>query len=195
MRTIVNPAAKPKAEYREWDPLYPSAVRSLVSDLMPLPEYMTIEHVGSSAVSGCGGKGVIDLLALYQEGFLTASKEFLLSAGFCPQGREFLRPWPSDRPMLLGAFLLNESIFTIYVHVVNRDSDEVRRFRLFRDRLSSDAGLVAAYCEVKRRIISDGVTDTDEYAVRKRQIIQQILGVDHKLKTQPNKIAEETFSR
>lgn len=69
------------------------------------------------------------------------------------------------------------------------------RFRLFRDRLSSDAGLLAAYCEVKRRIISDGVTDTDEYAVRKRQIVHQILGADHQLKKQPNKSVDETFSR
>ena len=182
MRTIVHSTTKPKAEYREWDPLKPAAVKALVRDLMPLPEYMSIEHVGSSAVPGCGGKGVIDLLALYQESYLAASKEFLLSAGFCPQGQEFLRPWPNDRPMLLGAFRWNERVFTIYVHVVNICSDEVRRFRLFRDRLSKDAGLVAAYCEVKRSIISDGVTDTDEYAVRKRQIVHQILGPDHQLK-------------
>ncbi len=182
MQTIVEPATKPKAEYREWDPSYPDVVNTLVSELMPLPEYMTFEHVGSTAVVGCAGKGVIDLLALYREGFLAASRDFLLSAGFCPQGPEFGRPWPSDRPMLLGAFRWSERTYTIYVHIVIESSDEVRRFRLFRDRLSSDPSLVGEYCEVKRRIIEDGVIDTDEYAVRKRQTIHRILGAEHQLK-------------
>ena len=182
MQTIVEPATKPKAEYQEWDPSYPEVVDALVNKLMPLPEYMAFEHVGSAAVVGCGGKGVIDLLALYQEGFLAASKDFLFSAGFCPQGQEFGRPWPSDRPMLLGVFRWSERTYMIYVHVVSELSDEVRRFRTFRDRLSADPSLVAGYCELKRRIIEDGVIDTDEYAVRKRQIIHQILGADHQLK-------------
>ena len=182
MRTIVESATKPKAEYREWDPLYPAAAKALVTELMPLPEYVTFEHVGSTAVPGCGGKGVIDLLALYRQGFLAASKDFLLSAGFCPQGQEFGRPWPSDRPMLLGAFRWSERTYTMYVHIVSESSDEVRRFRLFRDRLSADPALVAVYCEVKRSIIEDGVIDTDEYAVRKRQIVHRILGTDHQLK-------------
>ncbi len=70
----------------------------------------------------------------------------------------------------------------MYVHIVSESSDEVRRFRLFRDRLSADPALVAVYCEVKRSIIEDGVIDTDEYAVRKRQIVHRILGTDHQLK-------------
>ena len=63
--------------------------------------------------------------------------------------------------MLLGAFRWSERTYTIYVHIVIESSDEVRRFRVFRDRLSADPSLVAAYCEVKRQIIEDGVIDTD----------------------------------
>ena len=65
MQTIVESASKPKAEYREWDSSYPEAVNALVNELMPNPEHVTFEHVGSTAVIGCAGKGVIDLLALY----------------------------------------------------------------------------------------------------------------------------------
>ena len=53
MQTIVESASKPKAEYREWDSSYPEAVKALVNELMPNPEYVTFEHVGSTAVIGC----------------------------------------------------------------------------------------------------------------------------------------------
>jgi len=110
LKTIVEPAAKPPAEYREWDPRCPDVVRGLVAALRP-PEFIAIEHVGSTAVPGCGGKGVIDLLALYRDGCLGAAKEFLSAAGFACQGPEFARRWPQERPMYLGVFRWNAKPF------------------------------------------------------------------------------------
>jgi len=46
-----------------------------------LPD-ITVEHVGSTAVSGCAGKGVIDLLIPYRKGGLEPDKETLKELGF-----------------------------------------------------------------------------------------------------------------
>lgn len=83
--------------------------------------------------------------------------------------------------MYLGSYLSFGERFIIYVHVVHRTSDEVRRFRAFKERLAQDPVLLEEYCACKRRIIAEGVTDTDDYAVRKRPFFHKILGRDYAL--------------
>jgi GrpB-like predicted nucleotidyltransferase (UPF0157 family) len=182
-RTIVEPASKPKAEYRDWDSRYPEAVAALISEMEPLPSFLKIEHVGSTAVPHCGGKGILDLLALYKSDQLDATRNYLIGMGFGSQGREFTRAWPAERPMLLGSFDWGGDRFLIYIHIVHEASDEVRRFREFRDRLRQEPRLAAKYCATKRRIVSEGVIDTDEYAAQKRSVIHEILGDAHTLKS------------
>jgi GrpB-like predicted nucleotidyltransferase (UPF0157 family) len=87
--TIFKRASKPIAQYHEWDPRYAEVVRCLLSDLGPLPAGVAIEHVGSTAVPGCGGKGIIDLLALYLASAIEETKAWLLVLGLSRQGAEF----------------------------------------------------------------------------------------------------------
>jgi GrpB-like predicted nucleotidyltransferase (UPF0157 family) len=173
---IFQSAVKPAAEYHEWDPRYPEVFRALLADLGPLPVGVELEHVGSTAIRGCGGKGVIDLIALYPEGALEATKAWLLATGLSRQGREFTRAWPEARPMYLGWYQHQDQPFMVYVHVVSRESDEVRRFRAFRDLLASRPDLVAEYCRLKQQIVAAGVTDTDEYKILKRPFMHRALG-------------------
>jgi GrpB-like predicted nucleotidyltransferase (UPF0157 family) len=180
--TIFQHASKPTAEYREWDPRYAEVVTALLSDLGPPPAGTAIEHVGSTAIPGCGGKGIIDLLALFPHDGLKETKTWLLSQGLSPQGPEFSRTWPESRPMYLAQYLFRGHPFLIYVHVVRRDSDEVRRFRQFRDLLRGRPELIAEYSSLKKQILAMGVRDTDEYAVQKRPFMRKALGAGHALK-------------
>ncbi len=193
MPALIEPASKPTAEYRAWDPRYPDVARSLVTALSPLPRFLSIDHVGSTAIPGCGGKCVIDLLALYEGGFLEETKDLLLAVGFVRQGPGFSHPWPNDRPMYLGLYRCKGEPFLIYVHVVHRASDEVRRFCTFKARLLQNPDLIAEYCSCKRQIIAEGITDTDTYAVRKRAFMHKVLGDDHALEqATPNQPSEPT---
>jgi GrpB-like predicted nucleotidyltransferase (UPF0157 family) len=181
MLPLIEPGSKPAAECHAWDPRYPDVVRSFVAALSPLPRHLSIEHVGSTAIPGCDGKRVIDLIALYEDGFLEEVKGRLLSVGFVRQGTGFSHPWPDDRPMYLGFYRWSGDRFLVYVHVVHQASDEVQRFRTFKARLLQSPDLIAEYCSCKRRIIADGITDTDCYAVRKRAFIHKVLGDDRVL--------------
>src|SRR5271165_192672 len=182
MRLFLEPASKPNADYRDWDPRSPDVVRSLVSALSPLPSFLSIEHVGSTAIPGCGGKNVIDLLALYATDHLDDAKTYLLALGFCRQGTEFARAWPDERPMFLGNYRWNAEPYLIYIHILHEASDEVRRFRVFNERLVKNPAFVTEYCELKRRIVLDGIVDTDEYAVRKRSFMHKVLRADRFLR-------------
>jgi GrpB-like predicted nucleotidyltransferase (UPF0157 family) len=55
-----------------------------------LPEVI-VEHVGSTAVPGCAGKGAIDLLVPYREGELEPVKEILEQLGFQRQSTTEIR--------------------------------------------------------------------------------------------------------
>jgi GrpB-like predicted nucleotidyltransferase (UPF0157 family) len=179
---LLKPARKPLTTYSEYDIKYQRVAESLKKEISPVNDLFEIEHIGSTAVPGAGGKGIIDLMALYPEGSLDETKKILLSLGFCKQGREFSYPWPEGRPMFLGTYSFDEDTFLVYIHIVQRDSDEVRRFRIFRERLKENPDMIDEYCAVKRSIIAEGVKDTDEYVKKKRPIIKKILGPDYELR-------------
>jgi nicotinamidase-related amidase/GrpB-like predicted nucleotidyltransferase (UPF0157 family) len=131
------------------------------------------EHVGSSAVAGCPGKGVLDGMVLYKEGELEETRQRLLAMGFQPQpGRD---PFPDSRPMLVGAIAHEGTLYRIHAHVLESTSAEVAKLRRFRDRLQADPQLVAAYAARKREILAGGITDSVDYCYAKADFIRQYL--------------------
>jgi GrpB-like predicted nucleotidyltransferase (UPF0157 family) len=132
-----------------------------------------VEHVGSTAVPGCAGKGVVDLMIPYRTGELSPVKKALEELGFGRGGGR--DPFPEDRPMRVGSLEHDGDTFRLHVHVVPASSAEPGEFRAFRDRLRSDPGLLRRYVDRKRRIIEGGTTDSVEYAQTKGDFVRQTL--------------------
>ena len=53
-----------------YDPRAPEVARRVTEIIHRQLPHVLVEHVGSTAVPGCAGKGVIDLLIPYREGEL-----------------------------------------------------------------------------------------------------------------------------
>jgi mannose-6-phosphate isomerase-like protein (cupin superfamily)/GrpB-like predicted nucleotidyltransferase (UPF0157 family) len=135
--------------------------------------FVTVEHVGSTAVPRCAGKGVVDLMVVYEPGRLSEVREGLDALGFQRQtGRD---PFPEERPMRIGSIEFNGSRFLLHAHVIADDSPEVADFRTFRDRLLADQTLLDRYVALKNRLIGEGVTDRLDYCIRKGEFITGIL--------------------
>ena len=134
-----------------------------------LPE-TTVEHVGSSSVPGCAGKGYLDLAIPYRDDpHLTAINEALFALGF---GRQRNRdPFPETRPMRTGAIDYEDETFLLHVHVVPNRAPDMTELLDFRDRLRADPILVADYVAAKRQILDAGVLDGQDYAERKGTFI------------------------
>ncbi|MGH2448507.1 MAG: GrpB family protein [Chloroflexota bacterium] len=145
-------------------------VRELVRQ--ELPE-VQVEHVGSTAVPGCEGKGVVDLVAGYPDGRLQAVKEALSRLGF--QRQRGGHAFPEDRPMRTGSLEQGGALFQIHLHVIDRGSDEFVRLVEFRDRLRADPALAASYVARKRELIESGLTDGKEYSEAKGPFVAQAL--------------------
>lgn len=135
-----------------------------------------VEHVGSTAIPGCAGKGIIDLMAVYPDGTLAEVRAAVDALGFQPQ--TFGEPFPEDRPMRVGTLRHRGRRYRIHVHVIAASSHEVDAMRTFRDRLRRNAALVGAYVARKRHLIARGVTGSPEYARAKGGFISSVLEHD-----------------
>jgi GrpB-like predicted nucleotidyltransferase (UPF0157 family) len=120
-----------------------------------------VEHIGSTAVPGLGGKGVIDLMVLYPPGSLVRARDAVDALGF--QRQSTRDPFPEDRPMRVGAAGWNGRRYRIHLHILSADSAEVADLRTFRDRLRSDAALRESYAALKQDILEGGVKESLDY--------------------------------
>src|SRR5581483_3861082 len=141
------------ADCHEYDPRSAEVARKVAALIEPHLPGAVVEHVGSTSVPGCAGKGVVDLVLLYSAGQLAAARDLLDALGF--QRQTSRDPFPEDRPMRTGSLAHGEKTFNLHVHVIAADSPEAGELRVFRDRLRADLGLVAAYVAAKRAILAD----------------------------------------
>jgi GrpB-like predicted nucleotidyltransferase (UPF0157 family) len=142
-------------------------VVSLIAERLP---HTKVEHVGSSSVPGCAGKGTLDLAIPYRdEPHLSAINDVLFALGF---GRQRNRdPFPETRPMQTGVIDDQGETFLLHIHVVPDGTHHLVELVDFRDRLRADPALVAEYVAVKRAILDAGVRDGTDYAEKKGTFI------------------------
>jgi GrpB-like predicted nucleotidyltransferase (UPF0157 family) len=135
-----------------------------------------IEHVGSTAVPGCDGKGILDLMLVIPVGRLSDVCAILDGLGFQPQSGG--KRHPDSRPMREGSVTFDGLVFRLHVHLIPESSAEVERLRTFRDRLAASPELVALYVEQKRRLIDAQVSDRATYTQGKVAFIRSVLELE-----------------
>jgi GrpB-like predicted nucleotidyltransferase (UPF0157 family) len=169
----IQPYAPGPAAFRAYDSRWPQVAALLIEAIESQDARLSAEHIGSTSVPECGGKGVIDLIVTYREGDLEAAKFALAALGFHPQhGRD---PFPETRPMREGSVTALGATFRIHAHVIVRDGEEHRGLIAFRDALRNDRDLRVAYESEKQRILAAGVTDSLDYCYAKGEFITSTL--------------------
>jgi GrpB-like predicted nucleotidyltransferase (UPF0157 family) len=159
---------------RKFDPRVAEVARQIVELISRHLPNIHAEHVGSTSVPGCAGKGIVDLMIPVPEGAMDKVKEVLESLGF--QRQTGPDPFPEERPMRVGAWQHDGERFLLHVHVIPAASPEVDDMRFFRACMRADPELVRAYVGRKKEIISDGVTDSLEYGRIKGEFLKAIFG-------------------
>ena len=173
LEPIISPYEEAAAACQVHDPRTVDVAERVRSAIIAhLPE-IRVEHIGSTAVAGCDGKGIVDLMVLYERGHLEEVKTLLDALGF--QRQKSRDPFPEDRPMRVGSIGHDGKLFRLHVHVIQADSDEAKQLLGFRDLLRADARLRADYIARKREIIESGVTDSVDYSIEKGTFIKQAL--------------------
>jgi GrpB-like predicted nucleotidyltransferase (UPF0157 family) len=171
---VIGPYSSRPAVCRDYDPRVAAVARQIIALLSTHLPQIHAEHVGSTAVSGCAGKGIVDLLIPVPDGKMDKVKELLDRLGFQRQtGRD---SFPEDRPMRVGSWQQDGETFLLHVHIIPASSPEVEETRFFRACLRAVPELMKAYVAQKRKIIASGVTDSLEYCKAKGEFLKAVLG-------------------
>lgn len=165
----------PADAFRPYDDRSPAVAARVASLIEAAAPWATVEHIGSTAIRGCDGKGVIDLMALYPPGRLVETRAAVDALGFQLQTNR-PDPWPEERPCRLGSIVHDGEVFRIHCHVIAADDPEVTQQRHFRDTLRADPALVAAYVARKRAVLAVGARDAVDYGHGKDVFIRGVLG-------------------
>jgi GrpB-like predicted nucleotidyltransferase (UPF0157 family) len=157
-----------------FDAQAPAAAAVVVQYLRAALPGVSVEHIGSTAVPGCDGKGILDLMAVYPDGELEKVRDCVDNLGF--QRQTSRESFPEERPMRTGAIDYGGRRYSIHLHVIAASNAEVEDLRYFRDCLRADPELRKAYIAYKKRILTSGISDSTEYAHAKGEFIRQCLG-------------------
>ena len=166
---VIPPTDRPIGPYerrpvalRAWDPRVVEVAAEVIALIRSRRPELAVEHIGSTAIPGMPGKGIVDLGTEADPAEIPAITAAMYELGFGPQpGPD---PWPPTRPMHVGSYRFDGEEFLVHFHVHPRGADLAQDIR-FRDALRADPDLAAAYARVKTRITDDagGVSDRDRY--------------------------------
>jgi GrpB-like predicted nucleotidyltransferase (UPF0157 family) len=131
---------------------------------------LTLEHVGSTAVSGLAAKPILDIAAGHGlEAALSAYVAVFESLGYVYRGngglpgREFFR---RGEPR------------SHHLHLVERDGIHWRRYLRFRDILRADAAVRDSYAALKHSLALQHPRDREAYILGKTDFVEAVLRID-----------------
>ena len=174
VEAMIGPYEREPARFQAYDPVAAEVAAAVAGAVRDLDPHLAVEHVGSTAVPGCGGKGVVDLAVLYPAGGLSSATAVLDRLGFQPQpGPD---PFPESRPMRVGSLEVGNRRYRIHAHVLAAGCAEYRELVVFREALRSHPDLCRAYEARKQAILAGGVADSAQYARIKGTFVREALG-------------------
>jgi 5-(carboxyamino)imidazole ribonucleotide synthase len=164
-RLVIGPYATRPFGVHAADPRAPEVAAAVIELVRSALPDARIEHVGSTAVPGLPGKGVVDLMLVAPPGSVERIADRLVRIGFQRQGGP--DPWPPTRPMLVGSVEWRGRSYALHLHVIPESSPEVREHRDFRDALRADPRLRRDYAAEKRRLAAVENADWWTYSAGK----------------------------
>jgi GrpB-like predicted nucleotidyltransferase (UPF0157 family) len=181
------------ASVQPWDPSYPVVAAELVDLVHAVRPELVIEHIGSTAVPGLPGKGIIDLGTETDPSAIPAVTEALTGLGFGPQPGP--NPWPPTRPMLVGSVVRDGREHRIHFHVHPRGNGDLTKDIRFRDALRNDPSLRDGYGRIKAGIAGPdgGPVDAVRYQAEKGVWILEVfdrLGIPRPVNVQGGPVGE-----
>ncbi len=132
-----------------------------------------IEHCGSTAVPGLGGKGTIDIFIVASKKDLKKISQEIINAGYeyRPRGTR-ITGHPFYRLELPDPV---ESARRYHIHLNTFKADDFKQAIVFRDYLRNHPKEASEYADIKEKAVNEGKQDVFSYMDAKRAIIQEIL--------------------
>jgi len=162
--------------YRDYSPLYPklfSREKIAIESRMNL--LCKIEHVGSSAIEGLGGKPIIDIL-------ITSIEQNLkdISRALQDMGYTYRPEHSSPDHFFLKKRVYVDELFAYHVHLCEQESKNALAFVELRDYLRANPSKALRYAEIKRKAAVGSRGDGVSYRQQKEEFFSEL---ESRLKT------------
>jgi GrpB-like predicted nucleotidyltransferase (UPF0157 family) len=129
---------------------------------------LAIDHVGSTSVPGLAAKPIVDICLTVADSSVESSYLGDLQAvGYELRVRE---------PDFHEHRMLRSSAHDVHVHVFTHGSEEITRYRVFRDWLRQNAADRELYASTKRQLSNHDWPTMQDYADAKTDVVDTILG-------------------
>jgi len=147
-------------------------IKRFLLDLTPFP--IEVEHIGSTAVPGLGGKYVIDVLIITEKSSMHRIVELLEFKGY-----EF-KPEPGfgihlERLFISGPYEYKGEELHVHFHITFFESNEHIDKLLFRDYLRQNPDEANIYYELKKQWSQEAGQNKLRYADLKTTYINEVL--------------------
>lgn len=132
----------------------------------------SIEHAGSTAIPGLGGKGIIDIYITALEKELETISKAVEKAGYAPQKRV------SDDLHVFHKIDLPDPIDgtrRYHIHINICEANDYKNAMLFRDYLRNHPSDAKKYAQAKMKAAKIANEDKDTYMDIKEPVIDEIL--------------------
>lgn len=162
-----------KYVYKSYDPLFIELFQKEKERISAQsPHILAIEHVGSTAVPGLGGKGIIDIAIGVEKSSIDAVSEELVRLGY-----EFRANGSTEDRFFFRIDLADpkETVRRYHVHLTVHQSSIWKELVGFRDYLISHPSELQQYAEMKKSAASSANGDGEAYRKLKDPFIAKII--------------------
>jgi len=161
-----------KYVFRKYNPEYQafftSEKKKIAKDLGSTAK---IEHVGSTAIPGLGGKGILDIVVGVSKSKFGEAKKKLEKAGY-----EFREKASYPERLFFRIDYPYKNIKRrIHIHLTNFNGQDWKEIIDFRDYLLKHPDAVEQYIKIKKEGVKKALGDGEKYRKHKERFIRNIL--------------------
>jgi GrpB-like predicted nucleotidyltransferase (UPF0157 family) len=161
-----------KYSFKPYSPLFPSLFVKEKARIAPHFLFpASIEHVGSTAVPGLGGKGIIDIAIAVDKECMEEAKNKLQELGY-----EFRPSFSTPDRFYFIIYLPDpeEESRRYHVHLTYPENIEWKELIGFRDYLRTHPEAMEEYADIKKQAAKMANQNGDQYRKMKEPILQKI---------------------
>ena len=160
-----------KYTFRKYSENFPLLFRKEKNKLRKiLTKDARIEHGGSSAIKGLGGKGIIDIFISVKKKDIKKNRNNLQKAGyvFKPSGGS------KEREYFEREYLYRGNARRVHLHLTFHNSFEMRRAVAFVKYLQSHPDKVKEYAKIKKDAVKYAKGEGKKYREYKKKFLEKL---------------------
>lgn len=155
--------------YENYDENYPQVFTEVMRAIHTVLPSARIEHVGSTAIPGLGGRRVLDIVIAAPRESHDDIVSRLLGIGFV------ISPLKHMQPMLTGSIRYHDKDYPMLLYVLPEDSQIYQGWIAFRMYMKQHPEEIQNYAEVKQKAIADGKTNGWSYQQAKTPYLEELV--------------------